>query len=1482
MGDSIFPFLTSSIPYCVPFSILDSNGLTGTLPPEISQLTNLSCFHLFDVDRLPPFGLAGSFPTWIGSLKNLRSLALVSTSLLGSIPDVIGSLASLEHLELGSRLGSGDIPWDGQIPSALCRLNNLTFLDLTRTNLAIQGPFCFHKLLNLESLYLNEMPNFAGEFAPLVSARTKLVHLSLEDTPVYGKMLLMGQLKNLESFNIRGTKLTEDVDTGLWTLKNLTHVDMSDTSLKGHLPETIGELVKLQNLNWSSRQLYGTIPASIGKCQSLKYLTLDNTQLRGPLPVELFNLPALKTLLITGASNLGSLPPSISNLSNILSIVLPNCGLTGSIPSSATKLSNLATLDLSGNALSGTIPSFTQYGLKLFLQRNRLSGTIPEAIMRHAQKLHLGKNSFQGTISSSFLHNNLLDSLDLGSNQLNGSLPEFPNLRSFLELILSRNDFRGTIPSSYGSLAFGTLDLSRNRLFGSLDGFLSEMLSVNTLDLGFNELEGTIPPLPASLSVLRLSDNNLEGLIPSMPSQLTQLDLSRNRLDGHLDDLLYLSRYNELSVLDLSYNRFTSSIPNDFLLGNWDYVSLSNNQFRGPIIIESDSVAPPRRYLQQLDLSYNLLSGTFPMPKYRLTSLTNLRLNNNQFTGFIDFAAVPFLSVLDISENMFDFDSDDFSSLSYLVSLDAHQNELYGSLSLSGMSSLKTADLSYNNLNAKPDLTSLGKLFYDLDLRRLSITHNPNLPAFPSLPSYSDTQLGKTTTKAPSTLYPGLLCSELSFRNNTDYSFLYDEPLFSFDQCECDSTRFGVPPIQCFLCPSTQGTSHCSANRLSIKRKYYIYVTLEHLASSSYPYEVESCVRELTDELSSLSNCEGVEITFDHLDMSSILSSSTSSVSDMHVRGHEEERKNFASSSSYFEKLISSQCKTGSEGRLCSKCKCDINGKGACYFHGETTCRKCSRVLTPGASFGFAMAFVLLGSCIIAAFAFFSLRSKRRQSRVQWEGMALLKRIGHRCVDVLQSAHLTITITFIQFAVELAHWGTYFKTWLKLLNGDADGVGLRCFFPFVASPGLNLISKLLLPFGLILVTGLGILLAEGLRRMRCCNRCCCGRSRPVKESSLDAAEHTTSPLLHPNEDEESSTSTNTPPTTMTDDTDEDASDEPSTINDTTNISTTYKHLMINNINPCSTSSTTSPDRHAWALFCNLSLLWIRLFYFGSALATFEYIFFESQAKTGMEYVQARPWMTKEEALPLVKLSIPAILFYVVLLPSIFIVYSIRRCAGNNRLAHESRDDQIDKPAKLSLDPGSSHIDPLHQMDTTDSRTAQELLYIVAPQEPKWVSSLFDAFSPECFWWEIVPSFQKLAVALTLRALAPENGFYTRGIITVLGTVLILGAFLRPWRHTRENVSYAIGTLLLIVNAIPGVSYGKLEGMALLTLGVFGVLFIIGNLICALYYSIEGDSVYQLIWKYEATKNPPVPKERLSSRGVEQPALHDGRVPRATY
>ncbi|KAG0471760.1 hypothetical protein HPP92_016306 [Vanilla planifolia] len=237
--------------------------------------------------------------------------------------------------------------------------------------------------------------------------------------------------------------------------------------LSGRLPSDIGRLSALSELSLVPGRVSGPIPSSLSLCPSLRFLALSRNLLSGPIP------------------------PSVASLSNLRVLDLGSNFLSGPIPALLTRHPYLSTLILSRNSLSGPIPAFTPKSqlLRLDLQRNRLSGRVPDSL------------------PTSIVY------LSLGSNQLSGRIDSIlPRLRHLTFLDLSSNLFSGPIPGSVFALPISTLRLQRNSFSGTLR--TAGAVRVPYIDLSFNRLGGRIPASFAAAKWLYLDYNRFTGDVP--------------------------------------------------------------------------------------------------------------------------------------------------------------------------------------------------------------------------------------------------------------------------------------------------------------------------------------------------------------------------------------------------------------------------------------------------------------------------------------------------------------------------------------------------------------------------------------------------------------------------------------------------------------------------------------------------------------------------------------------------------------------------------------------------------------------------------------------------------------------------------------------------------------------------------------------------------------------------------------------------------
>ncbi|CAL5190212.1 unnamed protein product [Lathyrus oleraceus] len=273
---------------------------------------------------------------------------------------------------------------------------------------------------------------------------------------------------------------------------------------------------------------------------------------------------------------------------HVTNILLKSQNLRGTLPAELVKLPYLQEFDVSRNYLNGTIPK--EWGstnlFNISLLGNRLTGSIPTAITN---------------IST-------LQSLVLESNQFSGNLPPgFEKLTQIQRLLLSSNNFNGELPAALAKLTtLQDIRLGDNQFTGKIPDFIRSWTSLKKLVIEGSGLSG---PIPSGISVLeKLNDlriSDLNGFEHSTFPQLSNMTLKtlilRNcNINGTLPP--YLGTMTSLKNLDLSFNKLSGPIPNDYdPLRKVDYIYLTGNLLTGPVPSWTQKA-------DNIDISYNNFS----------------------------------------------------------------------------------------------------------------------------------------------------------------------------------------------------------------------------------------------------------------------------------------------------------------------------------------------------------------------------------------------------------------------------------------------------------------------------------------------------------------------------------------------------------------------------------------------------------------------------------------------------------------------------------------------------------------------------------------------------------------------------------------------------------------------------------------------------------------------------------------------------------
>ncbi|XP_042411648.1 probable LRR receptor-like serine/threonine-protein kinase At1g53440 isoform X1 [Zingiber officinale] len=276
---------------------------------------------------------------------------------------------------------------------------------------------------------------------------------------------------------------------------HVTSIKLMSQDLTGILPEEFANLTFLTDIDLTWNYLNGTIPAAWASLP-LVHLSLLGNRVSGTIPKELGGMITLEELVIEGNQLEGSIPAELGKLTNLRRLLANGNYLTGELPDSLGNLQNLTYFLIDGNPISGKIPRFI--GNWTQLERLDMQGTFME-----------------GPFPLSF--STLMNLKELRVSDLKGGIGTFPplhNMKKMLKLVLRNLSISGELPE-----------------------YIAEMSTLNTLDLSFNNLSGSIPAsyegLTRTLNKMYLTNNKFTGTIPSwILTSTRQFDISYNSFTG--------------------------------------------------------------------------------------------------------------------------------------------------------------------------------------------------------------------------------------------------------------------------------------------------------------------------------------------------------------------------------------------------------------------------------------------------------------------------------------------------------------------------------------------------------------------------------------------------------------------------------------------------------------------------------------------------------------------------------------------------------------------------------------------------------------------------------------------------------------------------------------------------------------------------------------------------------------------------------------
>jgi Leucine-rich repeat (LRR) protein len=486
------------------------NAFTGTLP-IIDRIGT----HFAGLEGEDNF-LEGTIPTTFFTNARLHILDVSFNYIEGMLPDDLGGNTNLLYLELaGNELS-------GPLPSALGSQPGLYVLDFDNNHMTGTIPEGVYDLYYMEYLDfgLNHMHGNISD--------------RLRDMPY------------LYAVNFEGNGFTGTFPAALTALPYMSYISLFGNQLYGTLPAALGALPYLEYFFVDENYLTGTIPPEFGTPYYLTVLDLDTNIFSGTIPNELCDLYYLHQLELNNNVLTGTLPKDLANLENLVVLLVLNNRLTGTLDGlfdGATHL-YLIDIDLNENSFTGTLPDalFQLPSLQtLTAVGNCLHGELPDTICEARSLLALALDGLSsakscrtkilpgisasyavtkeltGTVPACLFHMPTLTTLHLSGNGLTGTLPDSIGADSVLsELSLSHNLLTGSIPAAIQRRRWYSLDLSFNRLGGTLrSDFASEPFNA-TYFAALSQLLGQNLSAANAQSTTSLENNRLSGRIPSV------------------------------------------------------------------------------------------------------------------------------------------------------------------------------------------------------------------------------------------------------------------------------------------------------------------------------------------------------------------------------------------------------------------------------------------------------------------------------------------------------------------------------------------------------------------------------------------------------------------------------------------------------------------------------------------------------------------------------------------------------------------------------------------------------------------------------------------------------------------------------------------------------------------------------------------------------------------------------------------------------
>jgi len=357
--------------------------------------------------------------------------------------------------------------------------------------------------------------SLTGTLPPNLNSLSSLTHIDLHNNSLIGPLPCLSDLDLLQTVNLGHNKFTLIKDGCFEFLANLTTLNLSN------------------NLNLNQ----WVFPVSFRVYSDFMHtIDLEATNMIGPLDSEIFDkFPNLQTIFLSRNNLSGTLPQNLGN-SKVRCLRIDNQGALNGFQGTIDVISSMKFLSqawLHNNGFADYIPNMSNctYLFDLQLHSNKLYGLVPPSLLTlpSLKNISLDHNNLQGPIP--VFHKGVTATWEGNGFCING------HCDSQVMILLEILDTYRLIPVSI----LTNKPIKKNEVCNNLGWFKCQSGKIVSVDLGNENLTGTIFPAFSNLS------------------SLVNLTLARNYLSGSIPQSL--TALPHLQLLDVSYNNLSGQIP---------------------------------------------------------------------------------------------------------------------------------------------------------------------------------------------------------------------------------------------------------------------------------------------------------------------------------------------------------------------------------------------------------------------------------------------------------------------------------------------------------------------------------------------------------------------------------------------------------------------------------------------------------------------------------------------------------------------------------------------------------------------------------------------------------------------------------------------------------------------------------------------------------------------------------------------------------